>query len=371
MQRRQDYDFQLPETQIAQAPADRRDGSRLLVLPAPDVGPMADRQFAEVVELLPANALLVVNDTRVFPARLRTRKPTGGAVELLFLERLDGAATTSQRDRADDPGERWRCLARSSKKLRAGTCLAIEGADESVAVVSDRRADGTVVIEVAGSAHDLLERHGEVPLPPYIQRPDGLSRGDIERYQTVYARAPGAVAAPTAGLHFTEPLMAALRQRGVDIAAVTLHVGLGTFAPMRAERLDDHRMHTERYVIPARTAELLTQARAQGRPVVAVGTTCVRALESAALATAATDEVVRAGVWSETDLFIRPGFQFRIVDRLITNFHLPQSTLLMLVCAFAGYQRTMAAYRHAVAAGYRFFSYGDAMLISRASDRAD
>lgn len=368
---RSDYHYHLPAELIAQTPADRRDGSRLLVVGQHG---FEDRRFVEIAELLPANALLVVNDTRVFPARLQTRKATGGAVELLFVEPVaapDVADADARVDAGPAGGDHvyWRCMARSSKKLGAGTDLAVEGADGvSIRVVAGRGADSLVTVRVPGDAYALLERLGEVPLPPYIERPAGTSPADAERYQTVYARERGAVAAPTAGLHFTDDLLAALGRRGVETAAVTLHVGPGTFAPMRAERLDEHRMHSERYEISEAVAERITRARREGRAIVAVGTTSVRALESAALAArAATGELVRPGR-AETDLFIRPGFAFRVVDHLITNFHLPESTLLMLVCAFAGYQRTMAAYRHAVDARYRFFSYGDAMLLPRLTD---
>lgn len=358
MHRRSDYFYLLPTEQIAQAPADRRDRSRLLV-----VGPcgrehgLADRYFSDVVELLPAPAVLVINDTRVFPARLRTVKATGGQVELLFLERVQGPAASPE-------VEHWRCMAKSSKKLAQGMQLCVEAAPgKTLMVASGRAPDSTVIIEVRGSAHALLEQHGEVPLPPYIARPQGVSHADATRYQTVYAREPGAVAAPTAGLHFTEALLAALGERGITIAPITLHVGMGTFAPVRVENLDEHVMHTERYVIPEASAASINHALDHGQPVITVGTTCVRALESAA---AGQPGRVAPGP-ATTDLFIRPGYSFRVVDCLITNFHLPESTLLMLVCAFAGYERTMAAYAHAVAGGYRFFSYGDAMLLCRDS----
>lgn len=362
MERRSDYHFHLPPEQIAQTPPERRDASRLLSL-APAAGGaarLADHRFTDIVELIPPGAVMVVNDTRVFPARLRARKPTGGAVELLFLERLD-----------DPPDGRqcWRCLARASKKLRAGAVLEIvapagQPVGESVTLATERADDTTVSVLVDGDAFVLLERHGQVPLPPYIERTLGADARDVERYQTVYAAERGAVAAPTAGLHFTDAILDAMRNRGVDIVPVTLHVGLGTFAPMRADRLDDHKMHIERYTIPDATADAIERARAEGRPVVSVGTTCVRALESAA-ARAPSGHVLARGP-AETDLFIRPGYRFRAIDRLITNFHLPESTLLMLVCAFAGYRRVMDAYTHAVTAGYRFFSYGDAMLVNRA-----
>ncbi len=344
MQRKRDFEFDLPATQIAQAPADRRDGSRLLAVGRDRLDDLA---FPGLIDRLPADAVVVVNDTRVIPARLHATKDTGGAVELLLLE-------------AVAPG-RWRALARSSKPLRAGARLTLRRADGSdgpaCRIVSGRADDGTVEVELPD---DAVDGCGEVPLPPYIERPGGATTADRERYQTVYARVPGAVAAPTAGLHFTPALLEALAARGCAVAPLTLHVGLGTFAPVRHD-FDDHVMHVERYDIPAATAALVRS----GRPVVAVGTTVVRALEGCA----ADRGAIEAGP-GQTQLFIRPGFPFRVVDQLVTNFHLPGSTLLALVCAFAGYDRVMAAYRHAVAAGYRFYSYGDAMLLFRDREAA-
>jgi S-adenosylmethionine:tRNA ribosyltransferase-isomerase len=337
--RRSDFHYDLPPDRIAQAPADRRDGSRLLVVGGTDGAgpPVADRAFSDVLSLIPGDAVVVLNDTRVFPARLHLHKPSGGAVELLLVDRLG--------DR------RWRCMARSSKPLRAGTVLAIDtrdgGGGPTVTIAAGRDDEGLVVAELPAPADELCAAYGDVPLPPYIARPDGATEHDRERYQTVYAREPGAVAAPTAGLHFTDALVAALP----EVTFVTLHVGPGTFAPVRADDLADHVMHAERFEVPPRTADLV----ASGRPVVAVGTTVVRALEAHS-----------RGDRGDTRLFIAPGFEFRAVDHLITNFHLPESTLLMLVCAFAGTERVMAAYRHAVGAGYRFYSYGDAMWMSRA-----
>ncbi len=331
--RRQDFTFDLPDELIAQAPADRRDASRLLVV---GEGDCRDRQFPDVVDHIPADAVVVLNDTKVRPARLRAHKQSGGAVELLVLEPA--------------PGGLWRCLARSSKPLRPGMPLAIDGGGPTATVVEPRAPDGTVVVDIPGDIDAVLDAHGELPLPPYIARPDGITAADQDRYQTVYAREPGAVAAPTAGLHFTRALLDRLADRGCTLAYVTLHVGPGTFSPVRVDDLDDHVMHSERFEIPAETAALVDS----GRPVVAVGTTSVRALEAAA-----------AGAAGETNLFIRPGYSFRVVDHLVTNFHLPESTLLMLVCAFAGTDRILSAYRHAVAERYRFFSYGDAMFLSR------
>jgi S-adenosylmethionine:tRNA ribosyltransferase-isomerase len=344
--RRADYHFDLPPAQIAQSPAERRDASRLLVVPP---GPARDPVDARIVDLpqhIPADAILVVNDTRVIPARIRGQKATGGAVELLFLDPSAHPAP---------PGHQaWRCLARARRALRAGQVVQTAGGD--LRLLDGRADDSTVIVAVPGDAFAFLDAHGEIPLPPYIERAAGDT--DRERYQTVFARHPGAVAAPTAGLHFTPALLDALRARGCELHTVTLHVGLGTFSPMRAEALAEHVMHRERYHVPEATAAAI----ATGRPVVAIGTTVVRTLEAAARGR----RDVAAGP-GETDLFIHPatGYQFRVVDHLVTNFHLPESTLLMLVCAFAGYQPTLAAYRHAVAAGYRFFSYGDAMLCSR------
>ena len=342
MDRRADYHFDLPPSQIAQHPAERRDGARLLVLDG-----LAERAITELPALLPPDAVVIVNDTRVIPARVRGHKDTGGAVELLFLEA------------SDQPGV-WRCWARARRPLRAGQVVRTAGG-AAVTLASDRADDGSILVRVDGDVHAFLEAHGELPLPPYLERAGGLSADDRERYQTVYARAPGAIAAPTAGLHLTPALLAALEARGATIAPVTLHVGLGTFAPVRDDDLAQHVMHVERYTIPETTAALV----ASGRPVVAIGTTVVRALESAATG----DHQVAPGPGA-TGLFIRPGtgFRFRAVDHLLTNFHLPESTLLMLVCTFAGKDRVLAAYRHAVAAGFRFFSYGDAMLVSRTDD---
>jgi len=363
LHRRSDYQFDLPAAQIAQHPAARRDGSRLLVVP-PAPGPLADRAFTDLPDALPPEAVVIVNDTRVVPARVLTHKATGGAVELLFVEPVEpGAATAAP----VPPGHgAWRCLARARRPLRPGQLLhpevpAAAAPLPPLMVVDQRAADGTVAVAVPGDVHGFLDAHGQLPLPPYIERAGGPSADDRERYQTLFARDPGAVAAPTAGLHFTPAVLDALAARGATVAPLTLHVGLGTFAPVRGDDLARHVMHVERFTIPAATAGLVES----GRPVVAVGTTVVRALESAATG----DHRVAPGP-GRTALFIRPGtgFRFRVVDHLVTNFHLPESTLLMLVCTFAGVERILGpagAYRHAVAAGYRFFSYGDAMLVAR------
>jgi S-adenosylmethionine:tRNA ribosyltransferase-isomerase len=341
MRRTSDYSFDLPAESIAQAPADRRDGSRLLRVG--EGAELEDYRFPDLVQLLPEDAVLVVNDTRVIRARLRTQKESGGAVELLLIEPTSVAC-------------QWRCLARASKPIRQGCVLRIVGTELSCRAASARETDGTIIIEFSGDVFQLLAEHGELPLPPYIERSGGDTDEDRARYQTLFAREQGAVAAPTAGLHFSEEVLQALDARGITRAAITLHVGLGTFAPVRVDTLEDIRLHEERYHIPDETASLIES----GRPIVAVGTTVVRALESAATG----EKKLRAGS-ARTSIFIAPGFPFRIVDSLVTNFHLPESTLLMLVCAFAGYQPIMNAYRYAVGAGYRFYSYGDAMLLSR------
>ncbi|MDH3640734.1 MAG: tRNA preQ1(34) S-adenosylmethionine ribosyltransferase-isomerase QueA [Gammaproteobacteria bacterium] len=334
-----DFSYQLPESLIAQAPAPQRDASRLLRVMA---GKCEHLWFAEFPNLLRAGDLLVLNDTRVIKARLRGEKDSGGQAELL-IERIEADRLAL-------------CQVRVSKPLKPGRFV----------TVGSHRLE---VVEREGQFYRLrfsqpvvavLDEHGEVPLPPYIVREHATAHADEDRYQTVYGRVPGAVAAPTAGLHFTQALLEQISERGVDIARVTLHVGAGTFQPVRVKNLSEHVMHAERYDISADTAHAIRECRARGGRIVAVGTTVVRTLESAAL----EDGEVQAGV-GETALFITPGYDFRAVDVLLTNFHLPESTLLMLVCAFAGYQRVMNAYVTAVAAGYRFFSYGDACFFER------
>jgi S-adenosylmethionine:tRNA ribosyltransferase-isomerase len=341
--RAEELDYDLPAELIAQTPPSVREAARLLVMPRGQAR-FTHASVRDIPELLPP-ALFVFNDTRVIPARLLGQKPSGGRFELLLVERLSGAGEH----------ERWRAMARPLKSLREGLVL---GIDDLRIEIGPRV--GEQMIEVALSAPsgvvEALARVGRVPLPPYIHRaPDAQ---DLERYQTVFARTPGAVAAPTAGLHFGEALMAALKQQGHEVAFVTLHVGPGTFAPLNVDDLRDHPMHEERYEVPADTAAAVARARHEGRPVVAVGTTVVRTLESAALPSGELS--VGAGA---TRLCIYPPYTFRVVDALLTNFHLPRSTLLALVMAFAGTEPTRAAYREAVRARYRFFSYGDAMLI--------
>ena len=335
----EDFDYSLPPELIAQFPAPERAASRLLRLA---IDGLSDRRFADLPQFLRAGDVLVFNDTRVIKARLYGVKASGGKIEAL-VERVTGAHEALVQLRASHPP-------------RPGTRLTFDAAVE--AEVLERRGD-LYLLRFGGGAnvHELLEQHGHLPLPPYISHAD--SEEDAARYQTVYAQHPGAVAAPTAGLHFDEPMLTRLRNQGVQLAWLTLHVGAGTFQPVRVSRLADHRMHSERYDIPPSTAQAIAGARAAGGAVIAVGTTSLRALEAAARA-----GTLAAGA-GETELFITPGYGFRVVDRLITNFHLPKSTLLMLVAAFAGMEPMRAAYAHAISQRYRFFSYGDAMLIDR------
>ncbi|MBI5137314.1 MAG: tRNA preQ1(34) S-adenosylmethionine ribosyltransferase-isomerase QueA [Nitrospirae bacterium] len=336
-----DYWFDLPPERIADRPAARRDAARLMHLPL-DGGAPTHHAFADLPTLLSPGDLLVLNDTRVFPARIGATKPdTGGRIELLLVEPLEGGA--------------WKAMVKG--RLRPGTAIRLDGGLDGTAL--DDLGDGFWRCRFGGDAATHLEAHGALPLPPYIKRPP--DRADRDTYQTVFARETGSVAAPTSGLHFTPELFRALAERGIRHAFVTLHVGPGTFLPVRAERLDDHVMHAERYHVPADTVAAIARARAAGGRVIACGTTVTRTLESAAGA----DGAVAAGAGSSV-LFIRPGYRFQVVDGLITNFHLPGSTLLMLVAALAGRGRVLAAYAEAVAAGYRFFSYGDAMLLDRA-----
>ena len=336
-----DFDFDLPPALIAQHPAAERSASRLL----DGTGPLpVDRIFRDLPGLLAPGDLLVVNDTRVIKARLRGEKPTGGAVEALVERVFPGTH------------EVWAHL-RASKSPRPGTVLRFADAFDAQVLGRAGPEDALFHLRFPGDPFALLARHGHVPLPPYITHAD--SAEDEARYQTLFADKPGAVAAPTASLHFDEAVLEALAARGVQRATVTLHVGAGTFQPVRSENIADHRMHSEWYEVPAATVQAIAATRAAGGRIVAAGTTALRALESAA-----RDGGLRARQ-GETDLFITPGFDFRVVDRLVTNFHLPKSTLMMLVSAFAGHANVMALYRHAVDNRYRFFSYGDAMLLAR------
>lgn len=339
-----DYDYALPEGRIARYPAQRRDESRLLVVPAEE-GPFRHLRFRNLVDLVAPGDVLVVNRSRVRPARLLGRKPTGAPAEVLLL-----------RPAAADDDRLWEALVRPGSKLKPGRRVVVAD-DLEVEILDSAPGSGRLVRLVTPlPVEEALERHGHMPLPPYIGREDEPL--DRERYQTVYARDPGSVAAPTAGLHFTKELLKALEDRGAKRAEVTLHVGVGTFRPVEGDDPAAHDMHHEAYEVTPEAAETVNRARAAGGAVWAVGTTAVRTLESVA------DEAGRIHPgrgW--TDLFIRPPYRFRAVDRLITNFHLPRSTLLMLVAAFGGYRRVMDAYAAAVAEGYRFYSYGDAMVL--------
>ena len=363
--RLENLDYQLPREQIAQRPLAHREASRLLILNRVS-GAFEDRGFRELPDLLAGNELLVLNNARVIPARLfgrragvRSEKPSRstraehltGKVEVLLTRRV-----------ADDC---WEALVRPGRKMRLRERV-LFGEGELEAEITARADFGLRTLRFV--SHDSrtvdghIERLGHVPLPPYIERADEIA--DRERYQTVFAKRPGAIAAPTAGLHFSEEILQRIRERGVELCELTLDVGLGTFQPVHGETLESHAMHSETYEIPRETAEHIRAAHAAGRTVLAIGTTVVRALEDAALraAEAGSSKTVLSGK-AEAQLFITPGFRFRAVNALLTNFHLPRSTLLALVCAFAGRENVLAAYRHAVEAGYRFYSYGDCMLI--------
>jgi S-adenosylmethionine:tRNA ribosyltransferase-isomerase len=336
-----DFDFALPDELIAQHPAAERSASRLLDGRALEP---VDRVFRELPALLDPKDLLVFNNTRVIKARLYGAKASGGAVEALVERVLPGTR------------EVWAHM-RASKSPKPGAMVRFADAFDAEVLGRCGPDNGLFHLRLSGEPFELLERHGHVPLPPYIAHDD--SADDVRRYQTVFAREPGAVAAPTAALHFDEALLERLAARGVQTAHVTLHVGAGTFQPVRVETLAEHKMHSEWFQVPEETVAAIERCRAAGGRVTAVGTTTLRALESAALGGA-----LQAGA-RETDIFITPGFQFQVVDRLITNFHLPKSTLMMLVSALAGYEHIMALYRHAIEQRYRFFSYGDAMVLDR------
>jgi S-adenosylmethionine:tRNA ribosyltransferase-isomerase len=357
-----DFDFQLPPELIAQRPLASRDASRMLLLDRKS-GRHADHAFAEFSNLLRGDELIVVNNARVIPARLLGRRinppPNSGEsspsrdteIEILLARQIDAVT--------------WEALVRPGRKMHVGQRVQFGNGDlEAEVTAHGDHGQRTLRFfsRVPGDITTQLHSVGHIPLPPYIDRADDPA--DRESYQTIFASRPGAIAAPTAGLHFTPEILEKIRARGAEICELTLHVGLGTFQPIRSDTLEGHAMHAESYEIPADTAERITGAKRQGRPVLAIGTTAVRALEDAAQRAAQTssNELLVAGP-GEARLFITPGFSFRVVDALLTNFHLPRSTLLALVCAFAGREPVLAAYRHAVEAGYRFYSYGDCMLI--------
>jgi S-adenosylmethionine:tRNA ribosyltransferase-isomerase len=358
-----DFDYVLPAQQIAQYPLKSRDASRMLLFDRASGG-HEDRFFADLPGLLRGDELIVVNDARVIPARLLGRRvkatavdgpeessPAEREIEILLSRQLDDVT--------------WVALVRPGKKLHVGQRVQFGGGELEAEIIAHRNHGQRTLRFSSGrgaTVNDEINRLGHVPLPPYIDRVDEAS--DHERYQTIFASQPGAIAAPTAGLHFTPEIIEKIRERGIEICELTLHVGLGTFQPIRTETLEAHAMHSETYEIPAKTAERICSAKCAGRPVLAVGTTTVRTLEAAALLASEKDSSQLLGNGKgEAHLFITPGFRFRVVDALLTNFHLPRSTLLALVCAFAGRERILAAYHHAVQSRYRFYSYGDCMLI--------
>lgn len=340
-----DFSFELPESLIAHYPQASRSGCRLLSLDGP-TGELTHGTFTDLLDKLNPGDLLVFNNTRVIPARLFGRKASGGKIEVLVERMLDD--------------KRILAHIRASKAPKPGAELLL-GDDESVHAIMVARHEALfeVRFDDQRSVLDILNSIGHMPLPPYIDRPDEAS--DRELYQTVYSQKPGAVAAPTAGLHFDEPLLEALRNKGIDRAFVTLHVGAGTFQPVRVDSIEDHIMHSEYAEVPQTVVDAVLACKARGNRVIAVGTTSVRSLESAAQA--ATNGLIEP-FFGDTQIFIYPGFQYKVIDALVTNFHLPESTLIMLVSAFAGYQHTMRAYQEAINSEYRFFSYGDAMFIT-------
>ena len=339
-----DFDFELPPELIAQHPAAERSASRLL--DGRGATPV-DRVFRDLPSLLQPGDLLVFNNTRVIKARLYGAKQSGGAVEALVERVL--------------PNHEVLAHMRASKSPKAGSVVRFADAFDAEVLGRSGPDGGLFHLKLSGDPFELLEQHGHVPLPPYITHADEAD--DVRRYQTVFAKAPGAVAAPTAALHFDDAVLAALHERGIRTAEVTLHVGAGTFQPVRTDNLAEHKMHSEWFEVPASTVAAIEATKGAGGRVISVGTTTLRALESAALH-APVGQILEAGS-RDTDIFITPGFQFKVVDLLITNFHLPKSTLMMLVSALAGYEHIRSLYQHAIAQGYRFFSYGDAMLIER------
>jgi len=338
-----EFDYTLPEELIAQYPAERRDASHLMCLDR-RTQDITIQPFTEICDAFSSGDVLVINDTRVRPARLFGVKDSGGQVELLLLRRLAG-----------EP-EDWSCLGRSSRPLRSGTRLSFDKGLNATVMATGTGSEPVVRFDWDGDFEALVEEIGHLPLPPYIKREDQLD--DRERYQTVFARSVGAVAAPTAGLHFTEEILQRLCDKGVEVVSLTLHVGIGTFQPVRVHNLKLHKMHAEQYQVPSATALAVNKAKAEGRRVIALGTTAARTLETA------VDSAGRlVASEAESEIFIYPGFDFKIIDGLVTNFHLPKSTLLMLVSAFAGQEYMFSAYRKAIEERFRFFSYGDCMLI--------
>jgi len=338
-----DFDYELPEHHIARQPLERRDSSRLLCLSGAEGG-LTDSRIRNLPGLVQPGDIWVLNDTKVIPARLVGQKESGGKAEVLLLEPAGTADV-------------WHAWGKANKPLKPGTMITFSGS--FYAEVLERKGKNIKVRLIADDVSSAIESHGHMPLPPYINRPD--TEADKSRYQTVFARHSGAVAAPTAGLHLTAELMAAMQAAGATFAHVTLHVGPGTFQPVQVENLDEHVMHEEAYIVPDETADIVNRARSEGRRIIAVGTTSLRTLEAAG-----QHGCLQAGA-GRTSIFISPGYHFRMVDALLTNFHLPRSTLIMLVAALAGRERVLSAYEHAKAADYRFYSYGDAMFVPRLS----
>ena len=344
-----DFDYELPPELIAQVPAQERASSRLLLIDRhtqQQDHQFSHHRFADLPSLLPPHSLLVLNDTRVVPARLQGRKETGGKIEVLLIRRIPGQA------------EVWEVLCKGGQGVQAGARVKFSADLQAIWRTRPEAGRGILEFLSQGNFRELLEQYGEMPLPPYIKRQPGGRAEDRERYQTVYAHTPGAVAAPTAGLHFTDALLRAVEEQGIETVFVTLHVGIGTFQPVRVEQTETHEMEKEEFFIDDTPAQRINQAKAEGRKIIAVGTTTTRALESAC-----NSEGYVQACHQHTGLFIHPGFRFRVIDGLITNFHLPRSTLLMLVSAFAGTDVILKAYTEAVARRYRFYSYGDGTLI--------
>lgn len=346
----EDFDYILPEEYIAQKPADRRDHSKLMVLDRKN-NTIEHRHFSDVIEYLNPGDCLVLNNSKVLPARLFGIKESSGIrVEFLLIKRIEG--------------DRWETMVRPGRRLKKGETVRF--ADDFTAEITDYGQDGTRIVEFRyeGIFMERLEELGSMPLPPYIERKDGITDSqDRERYQTVYCREEGSVAAPTAGLHFTEELLEKIREKGVRLAYVTLHVGIGTFRPVKCENIEDHSMHFEEYHVSPKAAELINRTKAEGGKIICVGTTSTRTVESAAVHDEETGGYKVEPGWGNTGIFIYPGYEFRILDSLITNFHLPKSTLLMLISALYDRESILNAYEVAKENNYRFFSYGDAMLI--------
>jgi len=364
-----DFSYELPEDRIAQRPLAERDASRMMVL-FRDSGQWKDRFFRELPDLLCGNELIVVNNARVLPARLFGQRSGAGSeppgkqkiIQNDFLTATIEVLLT-RRIASDAGNEIWEALVRPGRKVRVGEHILFgEGALEAEVIGRGELGVRQLRFFCAGDFQETVKRLGHIPLPPYIRRPD--EPDDSSRYQTIFARSGSAVAAPTAGLHFTPQMVERLRQRGAEICELTLEVGLGTFQPIHEDEIEQHQIHKENYEIPEDSAEKIRQARASGRPILAVGTTVVRALEDSALAASqAGDKRLLIGGRAEAGIYIYPGHSFRVVDQMLTNFHLPQSSLLVMVAAFAGRERILNAYHHAITAGYRFYSYGDCMLI--------